>query len=80
MNQDEIPKNEQGPVKNPYGGRPGGGITLPPYFKPTPSIAGSRANYFPLSETIGPDEMRISFVDSTPWPPCREQAGTAIMV
>src|SRR5579864_1358235 len=66
--------------KNPYGGRPGGGFSLPPYFKPTPSITGSRANYFPLSETLGSDEMRISFVGSTPWPPRRDQAGTAIMV
>jgi len=68
------------PPTNPYGGRPGGGIALPPYFKPTPYITGSRANYFPLSETLGPDEMRISFVGSTPWPPRRDQAGTAIMV
>jgi len=66
--------------KNPYGGRPGGGVTLPPYFKPTPYITGSRANYFPLSETLGPDEMRISFVGSTPYPPRRDQAGTCIMV
>jgi hypothetical protein len=27
---------------------------------------------------IGPDEMRISFIGSTPWPPRRDQAGTAI--
>lgn len=71
--------DRQMPV-NPYGGRPGGGITLPPYFKPTPSVTGSRANYFPLTEELGPDEMRISFVGSNPWPPRREQAGTAIMV
>ena len=24
--------------RNPYGGGPGTGITLPPYFKPTPSV------------------------------------------
>ena len=66
--------------KNPYGGRPGGGISLPPYFKPTPSVTGSRANYFPLTETLGPDEMRISFVGSNPWPPRIGQAATAIMV
>lgn len=24
--------------KNPYGGRPGGGISLPEYFRPTVSI------------------------------------------
>lgn len=54
-------------LKNPYGGRPGGGISLPPYFRPTPSITGARANYFPLTEILGPDEMRVSFVGSNPW-------------
>jgi ribonuclease Z len=24
--------------KNPYGASPGGGITLPPYYKPTPGL------------------------------------------
>ena len=66
--------------KNPYGGRPAGGISLPPYFKPTPSVTGARANYFPLTETLGPDEMRVSFVGSNPWPPRLGQAATAIMV
>lgn len=65
--------------KNPYGGGPGTGITLPSYFRPTPYIK-SRNNYFPNSEVLGPDEMRISFVGSTPWPPRRNQAGTCIMV
>jgi len=65
--------------KNPYGGKPGGGITLPPYFKPTPYI-GNRNNYFPRSEEIGPDEMRISFIGSCPYPPRRNQAGTCIML
>jgi hypothetical protein len=55
-------------------------VSHPPCFRPTPSITGSRANYFPLSETLGADEMRISFVGSNPWPPRREQAGTASMV
>jgi ribonuclease BN (tRNA processing enzyme) len=80
---DPVAKQDQADateLKNPYGGRPGGGVTLPPYHKPTPYIIGSRANYFPLSETLGPDEMRISFIGSTPWPPRREQAGTCIMV
>jgi ribonuclease Z len=54
------------------------GSPCPEYFRPTPSITGSRANYFPLTETLGPDEMRVSFVGSTPWPPRRDQAGTAI--
>lgn len=66
-------------IKNPYGGGPGTGITLPPYFKPTPSVK-SRNQYFPGSEELGEDEMRISFVGSTPFPPRLDQAGTAIMV
>jgi len=64
---------------NPYGGKPGSGLQFPPYYKPTPSVR-SRNNYFPSSETLGPDEMRISFVGSCPFPPRREQAGTCIMV
>jgi hypothetical protein len=31
-----------------------------------------RRNYFPGSETLGPDEMRISFVGSCPVPVRRE--------
>jgi len=65
--------------KNPYGGGPGTGLTLPPYYTPTPSVR-SRNNYFPNSEKLGPDEMRISFMGSTPFPPRRDQAGTCIMV
>lgn len=65
--------------KSPYGGGPGAGLTIPPYFKPTPSVR-SRNNYFPNSEKLGPDEMRISFMGSTPFPPRRDQAGTCIMV
>ena len=64
---------------NPYGGRPGGGITLPEYYRPTPSMK-SRNNFFPMSEELGPDEMRITFVGSTPFPPRLNQAGTSIMV
>ncbi len=66
-------------TSNPYGGGPGTGITLPPYFRPTPSVVNGN-NYYPLSETLGPDEMRISFVGSCPFPPKRDQAGTSIMV
>ncbi len=65
--------------KNPYGGKPGGGITLPPYYRPTPSMK-SRNNFFPMSEELGADEMRITFVGSTPFPPRLNQAGTSIMV
>ena len=64
---------------NPYGGGPGTGLQFPPYYKPTPSVR-SRMNYFPGSEPLGKDEMRISFVGSCPFPPRRDQAGTCIMV
>ena len=43
-------------------------------------VCPSRNNYFPGSETLGPDEMRISFIGSCPFPPRRDQAGTCIMV
>ena len=66
-------------LSNPYGGGPSTGLQFPPYYKPTPSVR-SRNNYFPGSETLGPDEMRISFVGSCPFPPRRDQAGTCIMV
>src|SRR5271166_6692595 len=79
--QGPVPGGPQGEaLKNPYGGKPGGGISLPEYFRPTKYITGSRANYFPLSEEIGPDEMRISFLGSTPYPPRVDQAGTCMMV
>jgi ribonuclease Z len=64
---------------NPYGGGPSTGLQFPPYYKPTKYVR-SRNNYFPTSETIGPDEMRISFVGSCPIPMRRDQAGTCIMV
>ena len=58
---------------NPYGGGPGSGIALPPYYKPTPTLANNNV-YFPGTEELGEDEMRISFVGSCPWPPRRDQA------
>lgn len=64
---------------NPYGAKAGGGISLPPYYKPTPSVM-SRSTYFPGVEKLGTDEMRISFVGSCPFPPRRSQAGTCIMI
>ena len=66
-------------VKNPYGGGPGSGISLPNYFQPTKYIKNNNF-YYPGTEDIGPDEMRVSFVGSCPWPPRRDQAGTCIMV
>jgi ribonuclease Z len=64
---------------NIYGSPPGTGITLPPYYQPTPSVK-NKTNYFPQSEPLGPDEMRITFMGSQPWPPRISQAGTCIMV
>ena len=66
-------------VKNPYGAPPGSGISMPPYYRPTPSIK-NRNNYFPQSEPLGDDEMRITFMGSNPFPPRARQAGTCIMV
>ena len=66
-------------ARNPYGGGPNTGITLPPYYRPTPSVANANT-FFPGVEELGSDEMRISFIGSSPVPPTRAQAGTAIMV
>jgi len=66
-------------AKNPYGGVPSGGITFPQYYRPTPYLASNNI-YYPGQEAIGPDEMRISFIGSTPIPVTRVQAGTCIMV
>ena len=66
-------------AKNPYGGAPNTGITLPPAYRPTPSVRNANT-FFPQTEDLGSDEMRISFVGSTPIPPTRGQAGTCIMV
>jgi len=66
-------------VKNPYGGGPGTGLSFPPYYKPTKYVV-NRNIYYAGTEKIGPDEMRISFVGSCPFPPRRDQAGTCIMV
>ena len=72
-------KSDEHVAKNPYGGVPGGGITLPPYYRPTPYLVSNNI-YYPGQEQIGPDEMRISFIGSTPIPVTRAQAGTCIMV
>lgn len=47
---------------------------MPPYFNPTPYITNNNS-YVPGTEDLGPDEMRISFVGSAPWPPRIKQAG-----
>ena len=67
------------PAASPYGGGGGQGVSLPPYFKPTPYL-NSNSTYFPTSEEIGPDEMRITFMGSCPFPPKRDQAATCICV
>ena len=67
------------PPLSPYGGGPGAGITLPPYFRPTPSVKVG-ANFYPLLETLDPDEMRVTLVGTSPFPPRGSQAGTCIMV
>ncbi len=65
--------------RNPYGAPPGAGVSMPPYYLPTPSVK-NKNNYFPQSEPLGPDEMRIIFMGSQPWPPRLTQAGTCMMV
>ena len=41
---------------------------MPPYYRPTPSVR-NRKTFFPQSEELGPNEMRITFMASNPWPP-----------
>ena len=64
---------------NPYGKRPGGGISLPAEYRPTPSIK-NRNVYFGGTEELLPGEMRVSFLGSTPWPPTQSQSGTSMLV
>ena len=40
--------------RNPYGARPGGGITLPDYFRPTPSCTSN--NFAPPNEPLAAGE------------------------
>ena len=65
--------------KNPYGSRPGGGISLPDYYRPWAAIK-NRNFYAPGTEVLPKNEMRISFLGSTPWPPSRLQSGTSMLV
>jgi ribonuclease Z len=64
---------------NSYGAPPGSGLSMPPYYRPTPSVKNT-STFLPQTETLGPDEMRITFMGSNPWPPRMTQAGTCIMV
>lgn len=65
--------------KNPYGARPGGGISLPEYYKPWAAIK-NRNLYLPGTEILPKNEMRITFLGSSPWPPSRLQKGTSMLV
>jgi ribonuclease BN (tRNA processing enzyme) len=69
----------QGEPENPYGARPGGGISLPDYYKPWPAIK-NRNMYLPGTEILPKNEMRVTFLGSSPWPPNRLQKGTSILV
>ncbi len=64
---------------NPYGSRPGGGISLPDYYRPWASIK-NRNMFLPGTEILPKNEMRITFLGSTPWPPSRLQKGTSMLV
>ena len=57
------PTPPAGRPQNPYGGGPNTGITLPPYYRPTPSVAIANT-FFPGLEDLGSDVMRISFIGS----------------
>jgi len=65
--------------QNPYGKRPGGGISLPDYYRPTPSVKNRNA-YFGGTEPLPPGEMRVCFLGSTPWPPTKTQSGTSMLI
>ena len=65
--------------ENPYGSRPGGGISLPEYYKPWPAIK-NRNMYLPGTEILPKNEMRITFLGSAPWPPNPLQKGTSMLV
>lgn len=64
---------------NPYGRRPGGGISLPDYYRPWPALL-NRNFYSPGVEILPEGEMRISILGSTPWPPTQLQSGTCILL
>ncbi len=67
------------PPENPYGARPGGGISQPENYKPWPAIK-NRNKYLPGTEILPQNEMRVTFLGSTPWPPNRLQKGTSMLV
>jgi ribonuclease Z len=66
------------PPENPYKSKVGYGISMPEYYRPTPSV--NNRNFFVPGEILAEGEMRICFPGSTPWPPTLAQSGTCIMV
>ena len=64
---------------NPYGARPGGGISLPEYYRPWETIK-NRNMYLPGTEVLPKNEMRVTFLGSSPWPPNQLQKGTSMLV
>ncbi|WP_200845964.1 guanitoxin biosynthesis MBL fold metallo-hydrolase GntH [Mycolicibacterium vanbaalenii] len=64
---------------NPYGGRPGGGISLPEFYRPWPAIR-NRNMFLPGTEVLPENEMRVTFLGSSPWPPNSLQKGTSMLV
>jgi ribonuclease Z len=74
-----VETSDRNAPQNPYGPRPGGGISLPDYYKPWPAIK-NRNLYAPGTELLPKNEMRISFMGSTPFPVSQEQSGTCMLV
>ena len=61
------------------GDRPGGGISLPEWYNPWPAIT-NRNMYLPGTEILPKNEMRVTFLGSSPWPPNPLQKGTSMLV
>ena len=67
------------PPQNPYGPNPGVGISIPDYYRPWPAIK-NRNMFLPGTEVLPKNEMRVTFLGSTPYPASRQQKGTSILV
>ena len=48
-------------TRNPYGARPGGGISLPEYYRPWPAIT-NRNMYLPGTEILSKNEICLILV------------------
>jgi len=64
---------------NPYGPNPGVGISMPDYYRPWPAIK-NRNIYLPGTEVLPKNEMRVTFLGSTPFLPSLLQSGTSMLV